>query len=396
LRSVRAAGAASLWAPPITRSGKRAQAGGGLPDRICYGLLGIVTTSFTFELEYRMMTRLRPFEPDEVRKIRDGLWPYQFRAWPWGRVKEPDMALRDAGIDAAEMVIRTPIRDLGEFKVRRAFPTPHRRSVGPFVFFDQLGPMVMAAGQGLDVPPHPHIGLATVTYLMSGSLLHRDSLGTVQEVRPGEVNWMTAGGGIVHSERTPAAERATGATLSGFQVWLGLPAAKEDVAPSFSHYAAASLPRAESEGVSLTLIAGSSDGMVSPVATYSDLVYLELRLMPDARYRVSAEHVERCLYVISGSVTVEGEDGGFFADELVVLKPGREIVIRASEAAHVILAGGEPFPEPRHVYWNFVSSSRDRIEQAKEDWREGRFAEVPGERESIPLPPDPPKWVRYP
>jgi redox-sensitive bicupin YhaK (pirin superfamily) len=306
------------------------------------------------------------------------------------------MTLRPTDIAAAEMVIVPPVRDLGDgFKVRRALPSAHRRMVGPFIFVDQMGPTAFDAGTGLDVRPHPHIGLATVTWLLEGEILHRDSIGSVQSIRPGEVNWMTAGAGIAHSERTGPETRAAGGTLYGLQTWVALPAAHEETAPGFSHHKAGELPAIEAEGVRLTLIAGASDGLVSPVPTFSDMIYADITLAPGARYRLKAEHVERAIYVVSGTVTVEGQTGGFAEHELVIFRPGAEIVLRADGPTRLMLVGGEPFPEPRHIYWNFVSSRPDRIEQAKEDWRNRRFAEVPGEREFIPLPEEP-KAVRYP
>jgi redox-sensitive bicupin YhaK (pirin superfamily) len=306
------------------------------------------------------------------------------------------MTTRPTTIREAEMVILPPVRDLGDgFKVRRALPSAHRRMVGPFIFVDQMGPTAFDAGTGLDVRPHPHIGLATVTWLLEGEILHRDSLGSVQSIRPGEVNWMTAGAGIVHSERTGPEMRAAGGTLYGLQTWVALPVAHEETAPAFSHHKAHELPMLADGGVSLTLIAGRSDGLVSPVPTFSDMVYAGIDLAAGARYQVRAEHVERAIYVVSGAVTVEGQSGGFAAGELVIFRPGAEIVLRGDGPARLMLVGGEPFPEPRAIYWNFASSRPERIEQAKADWRAGRFADVPGEREFIPLPEEP-QPVRYP
>lgn len=309
------------------------------------------------------------------------------------------MTLRSSDADGVEMVILPPTRDLGDgFSVRRALPSAHRRMVGPFIFFDQMGPTAFRGGQGLDVRPHPHIGLATVTYLLDGEILHRDSLGSVQPIRPGEVNWMTAGSGIVHSERTAPELRAAGSSLYGLQTWVALPTAHEETAPAFSHHKADAIPVAEADGVRLTLIAGTLDGMVSPVPTFSDMVYADILLAPGARYRVEAGHVERAFYVIDGAVTVEGQGGGFSPHELVVLKPDAEIVLRGPEhgPARLMLVGGEPFPEKRNIYWNFVSSDAGRIEQAKADWKAQRFPAVPDEHEFIPLPADPPQPVRYP
>ncbi|WP_109806947.1 pirin family protein [Sphingosinithalassobacter portus] len=306
------------------------------------------------------------------------------------------MTLRSSDHDAIDLILVPPVRDLGDgFSVRRALPSAHRRMVGPFIFFDQMGPAVFRGGEGLDVRPHPHIGLATITYLLDGEILHRDSLGSVQSIRPGEVNWMTAGSGIVHSERTAPELRPAGSSLFGLQTWIALPAQYEEHAPEFVHHKAAEIPKSEGEGLSLTLIAGTSDGLRSPVNTYSDMVYADLVLDAGARYRLKAEHVERALYVVSGDVMIEGQGGGFAQHELVIFKPGAEVVIRATSSARLMLVGGEPMAEPRHIYWNFVSSSKERIEQAKADWRAGRFPAVPEESEFIPLPQDP-KPVRYP
>ena len=298
--------------------------------------------------------------------------------------------------EGVELVLLPPLRELGDgFTVRRALPSPQRRMVGPFIFFDRMGPVTFGAGHGLDVRPHPHIGLATVTYLLEGEILHRDSLGSVQSIRPGEVNWMTAGAGIVHSERTAAEARATDGTLFGIQTWIALPAAHEETAPGFSHHAAGEIPRTDGDGATLRLIAGAADGLTSPVRTFSDMLYAAIELTAGARYRLAAEHVERAIYVIDGRVEIVGQQDGFGPDALVLFKPGAEIVLRATAQARLMLFGGEPFPEPRTISWNFVSSRPERIEQAKQDWRAQRFAPVPDEREFIPLPDDP-QPVRYP
>ena len=296
--------------------------------------------------------------------------------------------------DAIEAVIIPPVHDLGDgFQVRRALPSAKRRMVGPFIFFDQMGPTAFRAGEGLDVRPHPHIGLATITYLLDGEILHRDSVGSVQPIRPGEVNWMTAGSGIVHSERTAPNLRAAGHSLFGLQTWVALPKTLEETRPSFSHHKADAIPTIADGGVQLTLIAGTSDGLTSPVQALSDIIYADLQLADGARYQLRAEHVERAAYVISGNLRVEGA-GSFGPDQLVIFKPGAELVLSADGATRVMIAGGEPFPEQRFIYWNFVSSSQERIEQAKADWRAQRFAPVPDEREFIPLP-DEPRPVRY-
>jgi redox-sensitive bicupin YhaK (pirin superfamily) len=297
------------------------------------------------------------------------------------------MSIRSSDIDAVDMVILPPVRDLGDgFSVRRALPSAHRRMVGPFIFFDQMGEAVFNSGEGLDVRPHPHIGLATVTYLLEGEILHRDSVGSVQSIRQGEVNWMTAGSGIVHSERTSDENRAKGGKLFGLQTWVALPTQHEETDPGFSHHKAHEIPTIEDAGTRLTLIAGSSDGLVSPVKTFSDMVYADIALLDGARYQLKAEHVERAIYVVAGEIEVVGQTGGFATGELVIFKPGAEIILRAKGGARLMLLGGEPLPEKRNIYWNFVSSSADRIEQAKVDWQAQRFAKVPDESEFIPLP----------
>ncbi|MBU0556093.1 MAG: pirin family protein [Alphaproteobacteria bacterium] len=297
------------------------------------------------------------------------------------------MTLRPTDIDAVDMIILPPVRDLGDgFRVRRALPSAHRRMVGPFVFFDQFGPTTFSAGEGLDVRPHPHIGLATVTYVLEGEILHRDSLGKVQAIRPGAVNWMTAGRGIVHSERSADETRTAGGPLFGLQTWVALPKAKEEADPAFFHHAADTIPETEADGVHIRVVAGSSDGLTSPVQAFSDMLYADVTLQDGARYQLSAEHIERAVYVISGALAVEGQSGQFDAGELVIFKPDAEIVLQAKGPTRIMLVGGEPLDGPRHIYWNFVSSSRERIEQAKEDWRQGRFETVPGESEFIPLP----------
>ena len=305
------------------------------------------------------------------------------------------MSVRDSGVDDIDLVILPPSRDLGDgFTVRRALPQPQRRMVGPFIFFDQMGPVEMRDGQGLDVRPHPHIGLATVTYLFDGEIMHRDSLGSVQPIRPGELNWMSAGAGIVHSERSPDAARHGSSGLFGLQLWVALPAGQEESAPSFQHFGAEGIPSGEMDGVTVRQIVGRMDGLAAPVKTLSEMIYAEIAMPPGTRYRVPSEQVERAFYLVSGEVTVDGQP--FAPSELVILKPHAEIVLTSERGARLVLVGGEPFPEKRYIYWNFVSSREERIEQAKQDWREQKFAAVPGEHEFIPLPPDPPQPVRYP
>jgi redox-sensitive bicupin YhaK (pirin superfamily) len=299
-----------------------------------------------------------------------------------------------AAPSAAEKVILPRLHDLGDgFTVRRALPTVERRSVGPFVFLDAMGPVDLRPGAGQDVRPHPHIGLSTLTWLHEGEIRHRDSLGAVEVIRPGAVNWMTAGRGIVHSERTPIESRPAGGRLAGLQLWIALPRDKEEIDPSFTHVEADALPRFEGEGATATLVAGTAFGAASPVPVHSDLVQLDVRLAEGARFRLPADFAERALWISSGELAIEGEDGTHAPDRLILLRPGAEIVVRAAAPTRFALVGGEPFPERRFVYWNFVSSSKERIEAAKADWRAGRFAGVPGETEFIPLPPDPPGVV---
>jgi len=274
--------------------------------------------------------------------------------------------------------------------IRPALPAGQRRMIGPFILLDHLGPLDFGAGKGLDFAPHPHIGIEAVTYLIDGEILHRDNLGKVQPIRPGEVNWVTAGAGIVHSERTPPQAQASGGNLIGLQAWVALPSSAEENPPEFAHYGASEIPRICAEGVEFTLIAGTSEGLVSPVRTFSDLVYAEIVLTSGARYQVKPEHHERAIYVVSGEVEVVGRTGSFGEAKLIPLEPGAEVILKAApfHATRLMLLGGEPLPEPRHRYWNFVSSSAERIEQAKADWREHRFAEVPGDADFIPLPED--------
>jgi redox-sensitive bicupin YhaK (pirin superfamily) len=277
-------------------------------------------------------------------------------------------------------------RDLGGFSVLRLLPARERRAIGPFVFLDQMGPAELPPGGGIDVRPHPHIGLATITYLFDGLIVHRDSLGSVQPIRPGEVNWMTAGSGIVHSERSDPELRKRSQRLCGAQAWVALPAAREEMAPAFAHHAASSLPIVEGEGAALRIIAGRAFGEESPVEVASELFYADAELAPGASLSLGSEHEERGLHLVSGSLEIAGRT--FEAGVLLALANGRTVTLRAPRGAHLLLLGGARLDGPRHLWWNFVSSRRDRIEQAKEDWREQRFAAVPGETDFIPLPPD--------
>ena len=298
----------------------------------------------------------------------------------------PDPLPGDArAADAIATVIVPRARDLGGFEVRRALPSAQRQMVGPFIFFDQFGPVVMQSGQGIDVRPHPHIGLSTVTWLFDGAIFHRDSLGSEQAIAPGELNWMTAGKGIVHSERTAAGERARERKIFGIQSWVALPKAQEETTPTFDHVAMERLPVIADKGISARIVAGSLYGASSPVKTHSDLFYADVQLQAGAALPLPTEHEERGVYVAEGEIEIAGQV--FAAARLLVFRPGDAITIRARTEARVMLLGGEPMEGPRHIWWNFVSSSKDRIEAAKDDWKQARFAIVPGdEKDFIPLP----------
>jgi redox-sensitive bicupin YhaK (pirin superfamily) len=281
--------------------------------------------------------------------------------------------------------------DLGDgFFVTRLLPQAARRSVGPFVFFDYFGPVDFAPGKGIDVRPHPHIGLATVTYLFEGSQIHRDTLGSAQEIKPGDVNWMTAGRGIAHSERTGDDVRAAGHRLHGIQSWVGLPQADEEAPPQFQHFAADALPQREADGVSLRLITGSGFGLVSPVKVFSPIFYADARFAAGGRLQFDAEHEERAFLVIEGEVQVGGDLHGVEVHgpgAMLALDAGEEVTLYAAAPARVMLLGGAKLDGPRHIWWNFVSSSRERIERAKQDWKSGAFGTIPGDdKEFIPLP----------
>ena len=292
-----------------------------------------------------------------------------------------------ASSDAIELVVVPRTVDIGGFTVRRALPTAKRRMVGPFIFMDQMGPGELPVGEGLDVRPHPHIGLATVTYLFDGEIVHRDSTGVEAAIRPGDVNWMTAGRGIAHSERSSQEfrHRANHRSVAGLQTWVALPTAHEEIEPVFHHHDSAALPTIEDGGARIRLIVGSAWGETSPVATFSDTIYAELLLEPGASVPIDAAHVERALYIFDGSIEIAGDV--FESGRLLVLRPGDPITVTARTAARALLVGGAPMDGPRHIWWNFVSSSKERIEQAKADWKAGRFGTVFGdEKEFIPLP----------
>jgi redox-sensitive bicupin YhaK (pirin superfamily) len=287
--------------------------------------------------------------------------------------------------DAIELMVIPNAKDLGGFQVRRALPTAKRRLVGPFIFFDRMGPAILRSDQAMDVRPHPHIGLATVTYLFDGKIRHRDSLGTEMVIEPGDVNLMTAGRGIVHSERTPEELRGAPMSMSGLQTWIALPEDKEEVAPSFEITGRAVLPVFDDAGVSGRVVIGGFSGLKSPVRTASDTLYADISLAAGASVLIPAEAEERAIYVLDGEVDISGDR--FPSDRLLVFRPGDEIVVSSERGAHFMLFGGASLGSPRHIWWNFVSSSKERIEQAKEEWRTGRFDIVPGDAEEfIPLP----------
>ena len=286
-------------------------------------------------------------------------------------------------MSAIAQVVESRKRDLGGFQVRRVLPWGGGRMVGPFIFLDQLGPVQFAPGQGIDVRPHPHIGLATVTYLFDGELVHRDSLGVVQTIRAGDVNWMTAGRGIVHSERTGPQKRASGQRMHGLQSWVALPREYEEAEPTFDHTPAAQLPEQNKDGVKLRVIAGRAFGFASPVQACSEMFYVDAAMRADARLDMPADYAERAAYVLQGKVAAEGQE--FDSGTLLIFSAGSQAHLLAKGASRVALLGGAPLGE-RHIWWNFVSSSQERIEQAKRQWAAGAFPQVPGEDEFIPLP----------
>jgi redox-sensitive bicupin YhaK (pirin superfamily) len=301
----------------------------------------------------------------------------------WQPCDDPQPGDRKA-CDLIDVVIVPRARDLGGFEVRRALPSPERQMVGPFIFFDQMGPAEFLLGQGMDVRPHPHIGLSTVTYLFAGEVMHRDSLGTELAIRPGELNWMTAGRGIVHSERTATDLRRTGSKLFGIQSWVALSAKDEETAPDFAHYEASALPVIDEPGQTVRIIAGTLFGAASPVRTSSPMFYADVALAMGAAVPLDADHEERAIYTVSGTIDIAGDVFG--PGRLLVFRPGDRITIRARADARFLMLGGEPMDGPRLIWWNFVSSRKDRIEQAKADWRAGKFDSVPGDSEFIPLP----------
>jgi len=277
------------------------------------------------------------------------------------------------------------VRDLGDgFTVSRVLPQIALRTVGPFVFFDYFGPTDFPPGKGMDVRPHPHIGLATVTYLFDGSLVHRDSIGAVKTIVPGDVNWMTAGRGIVHSERTGLEPRATGHRLHGIQSWVGLPHDHEECTPGFQSVEAKDLPVSEKDGVTLRVVAGHAYGLVSPVHVFSGTFYVDARLSPHALLALPGDHAERAAFVVDGEVLTGGER--FVRGDMIVFDANASATLFASASAHVMLLGGAPLDGERHIWWNFVASTKERIERAKKEWKTGRFGTIRGETEFIPLP----------
>ena len=292
--------------------------------------------------------------------------------------------MTDSNSDAIEHVINARPRDIGGFEVARALPYAKRRTVGPFIFFDRMGPAEFGPGEGIDVRPHPHIGLATVTYLFDGEIMHRDDLGYEQPIRTGDVNWMTAGRGIVHSERTRAEVRDSHSTMFGIQSWVALPKDQEEADPAFFHHPANTLPAISRDGVEMRLIAGTAYGETSPVATASPMFYVDLRMDTGTSLEVTDEHEERAVYVVEGAIAIDGETHG--ENEMLILAPNADVTVTAQGVSRIMLLGGAPIDGERHIWWNFVSSSQERIEQAKADWKEGRFGKIEGDDDFIPLP----------
>ncbi len=306
-----------------------------------------------------------------------------------GTLPANEPACLEGGSAVIELVLAARARDVDGFSVRRVLPSASRRLVGPFIFFDHMGPARLPAGRGLDVRPHPHIALATVTYLFEGEILHRDNLGSVQAIRPGDINWMLAGRGVVHSERSSEEQRRQGPHLHGLQCWVALPRAHEEDAALFAHHPAATLPVIDHPGARLEVLAGTAFGARSPVEVVSPTLYVHGRLRAGARLRVDPEHEERAFYVVEGEVACDGRRFG--PGHMVVLRPGVAATLESAAPARIVLLGGARLDGERHVWWNFVSSSRERIEQAKQEWRArpagGPFAAIPGDDvEFIPLP----------
>jgi redox-sensitive bicupin YhaK (pirin superfamily) len=287
--------------------------------------------------------------------------------------------------EALAQVIVPRTVDLGDFAVRRALPSARSRMVGPFIFFDHFGPAEFRAGSGIDVRPHPHIGLSTVTYLFDGEIVHRDSLGSDVAIKPGEVNWMTAGRGIVHSERTGAQLRAAGSPIHGLQMWVALPQSSEEIAPGFAHHEIGAFPMVRDDGLFARVVVGSLFGAKSPVPTVHETVFANVLLRAGATLPLDADHEERAVYAVDGTIEIAGDK--FEPGRLLVFKPGDKVTLKAVTDVHLVILGGAPMDGPRHIWWNFVSSRKERIEQAKADWKAGHFGKVPGDEiEFIPLP----------
>jgi redox-sensitive bicupin YhaK (pirin superfamily) len=288
--------------------------------------------------------------------------------------------------DALANVIVPRTVDLGDgFSVRRALPSARTRMVGPFIFFDHFGPAEFRAGAGLDVRPHPHIGLATVTYLFDGEIMHRDSLGTALAIKPGEVNWMTAGRGIVHSERTGAEKRTTGSPIHGLQMWVALPKSHEEMSPAFAHHDTVEFPVVAENGKNVRVVVGSAYGAKSPVPVVHETLFADVHLKAGSSVPLDADHEERAVYMITGEIDIAGDKFG--VGQLLVFRPGDTVTVKAAQDSHFVICGGAAMDGPRHIWWNFVSSSKDRIEQAKAEWKAGHFQKVPGDDiEFIPLP----------
>jgi hypothetical protein len=296
-----------------------------------------------------------------------------------------------------DLILRTitpTTHDLGGFKVHRTLPSKPHQMVGPFIFFDQMGPAHLDIGTGIDVRPHPHINLATVTYLFAGAIEHRDSIGTFARIEPGAVNLMTAGHGIAHSERSPGDERAQGPELSGIQTWIAMPEDKEEVDPAFEHVAKPDLPLIEGHGATARIIMGSLWGATAPTTVYADTIYADILLQPGASIPIDKEADERAVYLALGEASIDGMPMAL--NTLYVLQPGIAMTLKSASGGRVMVCGGEAFTTPRHVWWNFVSSRKDRIDQAKADWKAGKFAKVTGDdKEFIPIP-EIPKTATYP
>lgn len=295
-----------------------------------------------------------------------------------------DATCENKSCSGIKTVIRPKAKDIGGFEVRRALPSAEARTVGPFIFFDQMGPAVFGTGEGIDVRPHPHIGLSTLTWLIEGEIMHRDSLGYTQPIRPGEINWMTAGNGIVHSERTPDDVRARGHALLGLQVWMALPEDKQEIAPSFQHYGADSLTSVTVGESTITVVAGDAFGAQSPVAVYSRTLYADIHMNAGAALDIPSQHEERAIYVIKGSVTLGEED--YSEATMIVLREGEDVPVKTKDGAHIALIGGDKLTKPRRLFWNFAHTDSAKIDEAKQRWKDGGFDPVPGDDEFIPLP----------